>query len=168
MKKIVALTAMSFALSGCLSGPDDTDGVRKLAASNGLVGKQTTVVVPRSHAAVRASLTKGAEQCMNRTVRTVSTTPGPYGPQTHAYVTDYTATVKPYGTGTELALYQEVRGGGFLPQPKGYSLVVDAVPVSGGTQLTFHGGRFGYGKLNQAVETWARSGNIICPKLPGS
>ena len=94
MKKSLAIIAASFALSGCLQGPTTTDEVRKLTASGKMFSKQSKLSVPRSHGAVTASLRKGAAKCMNRTVRTVSTTPGRYGPQTSVIITDYKATVK--------------------------------------------------------------------------
>lgn len=104
---------------------------------------------------------------MNRSVRNVSTTPGAYGPQTSVYIIDYSSTVKSANGRTELALYQEVRGG-FLPQPKGISYVVDATAMSAGTQVVIHSGRFGSKNMNEAVAQWVRGGPIVCPKLPGS
>lgn len=171
MKKTILLALAPFALIGCMQGPQSTEEVRAATAGgsgiNSLFAKRTSINVSRSHAAVTASLRAGAKKCMNRVVRSTSTTPGPYGPQTSTIITDYSATVKSSGGRSELALKQQVRGG-FLPQPGGISYVVDATPISGGTKLVFHGGKFGYSKLNAAVSQWARGGSIVCPDLPGS
>ena len=166
MKKFV-LAGAALALSGCMAGPSTTDDVRSMTSGNKLFGKQTVVNIPRSHAAVTASLRQGATKCMNRSVRNVSTTPGRYGPQTSVYIIDYSSSVKSSNGRTELAMYQEVRGG-FLPQPKGISYVVDATAMNGGTKMVIHSGRFGSKNMNAAVEQWARGGAIVCPKLPGS
>jgi len=167
----IFLMGAALALSGCMQGPQSSDEVRTATGGGGgmssLFAKRSTVAIPRSHSAVTNSLRAGANKCMNRTVRSVSTTPGPYGPQTSVIITDYSATVKSGGGRSELVMKQQVRGG-FLPQPGGISYVVDAMPSGSGTNLVLHGGKFGYNKLNAAVVQWARGGAIVCPKLPGS
>ena len=167
MRKKFVLFLAVLGLSGCMQGPTSTDEVRSMTATGSMFSKRSTVTVPQSYAAVTANLKKGAAKCLNRTVRSTSSTPGPYGPQVMTIVTDYSSTVKASGGRTELSLYQQVRGSLF-PQPKGISYVVDATPTSGGTQLVFHGGRWGYAQMNKAVEQWARGGSLTCPKLPGS
>lgn len=167
MKKTVLASAAFLALGACMQGPSSPDEVRSTVNRGAMFTKATTVTVPRSFSAVTASLRQGAERCMNKTETSSGWTPGPYGPQYYSSTTAYRTTVKSSGGRTELAMYQEVLGGGFLPQPKGYSYVVDATPGSGGTTLKFYGGRFGYGKIDAAVEQWARGGAIVCPDLPG-
>lgn len=151
-----------------MQGPTSSDAVRQAASGGGLTGPKTTVVVSRSFSAVTASLGTGASKCLNRTQTTRPVTARAYGPIGQTITTQYRTSVKTSGSKTEMAMYQEVLGRSALPQPKGFSYVVDAVPASSGTQLTFYGGRFGYGNLNRAVEQWARGGAITCPKLPGA
>ncbi len=171
MKFKLLVLGATFALAGCMQGPQSTEEVRNATAGNGgfnsLFAQRSTVSIPRSYSAVTSSLRTGASKCFNRTVRSVSTTPGPYGPQTQVIIVDYSSTFRSNGRRTEMALKQQVRGGIFK-QPGGFSYLVDAAPKGSGTQLTIHGGKFGYKKLNTAVEQWARGGSIICPKLPGS
>lgn len=167
MRKSVFTIGAVVALSGCMQGPQSPDEVRSAVNGGAMFSQKSTVMVPRSHAAVTASLQAGAKQCLNRTQRRTSTTPGPYGPQVSSYTTAYRGEVKTGGGRTELSIYHEVLGSGFLPQPKGYAYVVDATPATGGTRLDIYGGRFGNGDLNKAVVAWAKTGQIRCPELPG-
>lgn len=168
MRNTFILGVAAIALAGCMQGPQTVGEVRNFVDRGGAFSKKSAISVPRSHAAVTASLRAGAKQCMNRTQTVSGWGPGP-APGSRIYTsttTAYRGTVTTSGGKTELALYREVLGRGFLPQPKGYNYVVDAVPASGGTQVTFYGGRFGYGEINKAVESWVRTGQIRCPDLP--
>ena len=164
---LVVLVAAGL-LAGCMQGPQTSGEVRNFVDRVGMFSKKSVISVPRSHGAVTASLRAGAKKCMNRTETVSGWGPGP-APGSRVYTsttTAYRGTVSTSGGKTELQLYREVLGRGFLPQPKGVAYVVDAVPASGGTQLAFYGGRIGYGDINKAVESWARTGQIQCPDLP--
>jgi hypothetical protein len=169
MRKAITILGMALVLAGCMQGPQSTDEVRSVASRGAMFGKQTTLMVKRPYSAVASSFRAGAGKCLNQT-KTVSGWGAGPAPGSRVYTstsTAYRGTVKSGNGRTELAIYQEVLGSGFLPQPKGYSYVVDATPVSGGTRLDIYGGRFGTKDLNDAVVAWAQTGQIRCPKLPG-
>lgn len=125
------------------------------------------VAIARSPSSVHSSMRRGVDQCLNRTVTTTSSTPGPYGPQVSRVTTQYSTSYRVSGGKGELAMYSKVLGSAFLglPQPEGMRYVVDVVPAAGGTRLDIYGGKWGDNKLDAAVVSWAKGGAIRCPKL---
>lgn len=167
MKKAVLASCALLALGACMQAPTSPDEVRSAVNRGSMFTKATTVTVPRSFNAVSANLRTGAQKCMNKTQRSSGTTPGPYGPIYESYTVAYRTDVKTTGNRTELAMYRELHGVNIMfGSNKGYAYVVDAAPASGGTTLQFYGGKFGYKKIDAAVEQWARGGAIVCPPLP--
>ncbi|MBT8415581.1 MAG: hypothetical protein KJO30_14740 [Boseongicola sp.] len=159
-------------LGGCMgSAPQTADEM--LAAVNGgaMFSEQTTQKVARSYSVVVASVRKGADKCMNRNVQqSFTSSPGPgFAPVRQTMNFYYTTDVRSRGKFTEVAMHKRIGNGGnniLGMKQEGIAYVADIHPVSGGAELKFYGGKFGYGPINKAVAQWAEGGAIRCPDLP--
>jgi hypothetical protein len=174
MKSRFALGFIAFvAVSGCsvMSAPQSADGLRAAVNNGSFLTEQTTQKVSRSYSAVVASVRAGAKKCMNRSVsQTFTSSPGPgFAPVRNTINMYYKTDVTSKGSFTEVAMQKRMGNGGtdmFGNKREGFAYVADIHPASGGTELKFYGGKFGYGPINTAIAQWARGGAIRCPELP--
>ena len=163
MRLVFFLAATACLLSACGKPTLQTVIVRKEATIDAPSVAHTSIVIPVQHAEVSASLRAGAQQCLNRTWNETVVVPGATGSQTQEVSRGMTSSVTTRGGLTELSV-QHLGGAisaGSAPQQGRY--VVDATTAPAGTRLDFYGGIPGSGALTQAVESWARTGQIRCP-----
>ena len=159
-------------LGGCMgSAPQTADEMRAAVNGGAMFSEQTTQKVARSYSAVVASVRKGADKCMNRNVQqSFTSSPGPgFAPVRQTMNFFYSTDVRSRGTFTEVAMHKRIGNGGnniLGMKQEGIAYVADIHPVSGGAELKFYGGKFGYGPINKAVAQWAKGGAIRCPDLP--
>ena len=160
------------ALAGCMgSAPQTAEEMRAAVNGGAMFSQQTTQKVSRSYGAVVASVRKGVAKCMNRNVQqSFTSSPGPgFAPVRQTMSFYYSTDVKSKGSFTEVAMHKRIGNGGtniLGMKQEGIAYVADIYPASGGAELKFYGGKFGYGPINKAVAQWASGGAIRCPDLP--
>ena len=160
------------ALAGCMgSAPQTAEEMRAAVNGGAMFSQQTTQKVSRSYGAVVASVRQGVAKCMNRNVQqTFTSSPGPgFAPVRQTISFYYSTDVKSKGSFTEVAMHKRIGNGGtniLGMKQEGIAYVADIYPASGGAELKFYGGKFGYGPINKAVAQWASGGAIRCPDLP--
>lgn len=165
LQTIATLCAVSMT-AGCVAGPQTAEATRSMV-SNSMFGKTTNVQVGRSISAVNASLSAGAQKCLNRVVSSTFSSPGMYGRTSSTISQKFSTTYKANANSGEMAMSTEYVGGPVLNNGVTVIYVVDAKPVSGGTTLTIHGGKWGMKAFDASIVNWAKGGALTCPPMPG-
>ena len=172
MKKAYALLAISTgflaAMTGCGTMPQTAEEFRQ-AAPKALTGKVETFDVERPFDAVAKTFQKNGPECLNKTVRVTSSTPGKYGPVVSTYTVTYKPTVRVTNKKAELHVQQHMDNTLKVhKEPEGgyYLLVADAYPISRNkTRVDMYCPAIGHKVLIKAVKGWGTGENVGCPDL---
>ena len=155
-------------LSGCaaMTGhPQNAEEFRK-AVPGAFLGEVETFEVDRPFAAVARTFQTKAPECLNVSIRTVSSTYMSY----QVIVTTYKPTVVVNGDSAELHVQFHHDQGvmNVTKEPEGgyYLLVADLFPAGANrTRVDLYRPSMGHDVLIKGVKGWAKSDNAGCPDL---
>ena len=164
----IAIALVGASLTGCAitSGhPQNADEFRQ-AVPGAFMGKLETFEVDRPFADVAETFQRKAPECLNVTIRTVSSTYQSY----QVIVTTYKPTVVVNGRKAELHVQFHHDQGvmNVTKEPDGgyYLLVADLFPIGDRrTRVDLYRPSMGYDVLIKGVKGWARSDSAGCPDL---
>ena len=154
-------------LQACVSLPQTAGELKSMSSSSKLV-ESKSFIAPRSIEDVNASLEEAAERCMTRTQQVTSGNAVFGAAAMQSTTTRYVTKFGLIGTGGQFVTRMIPIHGGGLNEPKeGYIIyVVETKPAQTNTEVVIYGGTISFGPLDDAVKTWANTGEIVCPKLP--
>lgn len=167
MKNFLYIFAAGALLTGCsVSGvPPENDDEFFKAAQSHRFGTAVTFVTSRSVSSIENTFKSAASRCLNVTKVTEASIAGPI-PSRERTVSNYRAQVVRKGGGVTLNIMRDGTKAAF-GAPKGFTrtIMADARPVSGGTQVRLAGPSANYENVYKTIAEWARGQSTRCPKF---
>lgn len=168
MKRLAILIIVLFftGLSGCVSHPQTAEGFRQALIKGAFMTKVETFEVNRPFSEVADTFQKMAPGCLNKTIKTTSSTYQSY----QVIVTTYKATVLVNPNKAELHVQFNHEKGVMkvskMPPGGYYMIVTDAQPINGNkTKIDMYRPSAGNKAMIKAIKGWATGNNIGCPDL---
>ena len=168
MKRLTILMVVLFVtgLSGCVSHPQTAEGFRQALIKGAFLTKVETFEVDRPFNEVASTFQKMAPGCLNKTIKTTSSTYQSY----QVIVTTYKSTVLVNPNKAELHVQFNHEKGVMkvskMPPGGYYMIVTDAQPIDGNkTKIDMYRPSAGNKPMIKAIKGWATGDNVGCPDL---